>query len=286
MVKLFLAFMIALLLLSCQFDQPQGSEAAQQQAGSLFIIGGGSRPPDLISRMIDEAGLKDGGYVLILPMSSSVPDSAIIWSSVQFTEQGIANVSGINFKPGEEPRQSALDSLENARLIFISGGDQNKFMSIVGGNAIEDAIHKAFRNGSMIAGTSAGAAVMSKLMITGNELRNPEYTATFRTIQSENLELSSGLGLIEDAIIDQHFIWRSRHNRLLTAIIEHPEKMGIGIDESTAILVRGNKAEVVGLAQVMVYTNPDSSFKEHQDRLGARNLRTDIYLPGESFIIK
>lgn len=271
---------MGLVFCACNSSEQHNSK------GGLFIIGGGSRPVEMVERMIEESGLRAGGYAVVLPMSSSLPDSAIIWSSEQFVLAGISNITSFNFLPGEVPAPSKIDSLKNASLIYISGGDQNRFMSIVAKTEIEQAIETAWSKGALIAGTSAGAAVMSKLMITGNELRSPEYTSTFRTIQSENLELSRGLGLIEQAIIDQHFIWRSRHNRLLTAIIEHPDKMGIGIDESTAILIKGNKAEVIGIAQVMVYTNPDKSFLEYQGRLGARNIRTDIYLPGESFIIK
>lgn len=278
-------FIIALslsLLAACQSNTEYQADQ-EITKGSLFIIGGGSRPAEMINRMIDEAGLRESGYAVILPMSSSMPDSAIIWSSEQFIEAGITTITGFNFLPGETPDPTKIDSLKNAALIYISGGDQNKFMSIVAGTEIEQAIHSAYKNGALIAGTSAGAAVMSKQMITGNELRYPEYSATFRTIESENLELAQGLGFLQSAIVDQHFIWRSRHNRLLTAIIENPDMKGIGIDESTAILVRGNQAEVVGEAQVMVFTNPDHSFFEKNHKLGARNLKIDIYLSGEKF---
>jgi cyanophycinase len=264
-----------------------GSENSDREIteskGSLVISGGGSRPNDMINRMIDEADLRNGGYAVILPMSSSVPDSAIIWSSEQFFNNGITSVAGFNFEPGKDPNEQWIDSLRNASIIYISGGDQNRFMSIVANTPIETAIHEAWKNGAMIAGTSAGAAVMSEKMITGNELRNPDYTETYRTIESQNLELAKGLGLLKTAIIDQHFVWRSRHNRLFTAIIEHPELLGIGIDESTAILVKGNTAEVVGESQVMVFSNPDKSGYENNHKLGARNLKIDLYLHGEIF---
>lgn len=273
-------------LTSCNPFTNSADEQTTEIKGSLFIIGGGSRPDHLVNRMIDEAGLRDGGYVVILPMSSSVPDSAIIWASEQFLKNGINKVTGFNFLPDQSPSPQWIDSLKNASLIYISGGDQNRFMAIAGENEIENAIKTAWKNGAMIAGTSAGAAVMSELMITGDELRYPDYTSTFRTIESENIKLGRGLGLVTTAIIDQHFVWRSRHNRLLTAIIEHPEIMGIGIDESTAILVRGATAEVAGDSQVMVFRNPEKSIIEKNTKLGARNLTVDIYLPGEKFSMK
>jgi len=224
--------------------------------------------------------------VVILPMSSSEPDSAIIWSGEQFIKQGIANVFGFNFLPGETPNEAWVDSLRNARLIYISGGDQNRFMAIVKGTPIAETIHQAYMNGAMIAGTSAGAAVMSQKMITGNELKYPEYQSTFRTIEAENIEIAEGLGLLTTAIIDQHFVWRSRHNRLFTAVIEHPEMLGIGIDESTAILVKGDSAEVVGVSQVIVFSNPKRSSRNYNSKLGANQLMLDVFLPGDKFSIK
>ncbi len=100
---------------------------------------------------------------------------------------------------------------------------------------------------------------------------------------SDNIKIGRGLGLVTTAIIDKHFVYRSRHNRLFTAVIEYPDQMGIGIDESTALLIKGNEAEVVGESQLMVFKNPDDSYKEKNIKLGALNLMVDIYLPGEKF---
>lgn len=274
--------LLAILAISCSDMQPQDSKR-ESDKGTLFIIGGGTRPDKLVNRMIDEAGVRDQGYVVVLPMASSLPDSAIIWSSEQFVRNGIENIAAFNFTADADPNPQWVDSLQKASLIYISGGDQNKFMQIIAGTPIESAIREAYASGAMIAGTSAGAAVMSELMITGNELRYPEYSSTFRTIEAENLELASGLGFLTTAIVDQHFVWRSRHNRLLTAVIEHPELIGIGIDESTAILVKGNQAEVVGESQVLVFQNPDKSYREANAKLGAKNIKIDLYLPGEKF---
>ena len=282
--NIFALSIVLAVLTACQPGPDRAVEEGHPE-GSLFIIGGGSRPPEMVERMIDEAGIWDEGYVAILPMSSSVPDSAIIWASEQFLAQGINNIAGFNFLHDEEPPAAWVDSVRNAPLIYISGGDQNRFMNIVRDGPVMDAIHEAYANGSVIAGTSAGAAVMSEKMITGDELRYPEYRATFPVIESENLELAEGLGLLTTAVIDQHFVWRSRHNRLITSVLEHPDLPGIGIDESTAILVNGNEAEVVGEAQVLVFRNPDASKTQFEHKMGGRNLRLDIFLPGECFEI-
>lgn len=281
-----LIFGLCIMFASCQPSGQGSQQLSEAPKGSLFIIGGGNRPDAMVQRMIAESGLDQGGYVVILPMSSSEPDSAIIWSGQQFINQGIVHVTGFNFLPGETPDQTLLDSLQNASLVYISGGDQNRFMAIVKDTPIMDAIHEAYASGAMIAGTSAGAAVMSEKMITGNELKYPEYQSTFRTIEAENIEIAVGLGLLTNAIVDQHFVWRSRHNRLLTAVIEYPEMLGIGIDESTAILVKGDSAEVVGISHVLVFKNPTKNTRRIEGKLGAAAIQLDVLLPGDKFSIK
>jgi cyanophycinase len=158
-------------------------------------------------------------------------------------------------------------------------------MDALSGSGLDDAIRTAYREGALIAGTSAGAAVMSAQMITGDTQRYDEYHSTFRTIETDNIVLEDGLGLVETAIVDQHFLYRSRHNRLLTAILEDPSITGLGIDESTAVLLDGTEAEVVGDWQVLVFTNPERSVQRQDGKFGARNLRVDIYLPGETFTL-
>lgn len=260
------------------------SEGQSQQAkGSLFIIGGGSRPPQMIARIIKESGIDKAGYGIILPMSSSQPDSSVYYAQLPFKKAGVQAIYGLHFTNQDVHTKSKLDSILNAKLIYISGGDQNRFMDIVHNTEIENVIRKAFANGSIIAGTSAGAAVMSKVMITGNELKHADYASTFKTIEENNIETKAGLGLIDKAIIDQHFVRRSRYNRLISAVIEFPDLMGIGIDESTALLVKGNQCEVVGDSQILVFENNDKTKKIQLGKMGAKNIKLNIYLPGETF---
>jgi cyanophycinase len=271
--------LLAIILAACN-----QAETADEPQGKLFIIGGGKRPAAMIQRMIQEAGLNEGGYIVVLPMASSEPDTSVFYAARQFSEQGVSNIADFNFSTESIPTSGQLDSVKNAALIYITGGDQNRFMEVVAGTAVEEAIKSCFRNGGMIAGTSAGAAVMSEKMITGNERKQTDYRDTFRTIEADNIELGTGLGLITTAIIDQHFVWRSRHNRLITAVIEHPELKGIGIDEATAILVIGNMAEVVGESQVLVYENTDRSTTVNENqKLGAQHLMLRVLLPGDTF---
>lgn len=259
---------------------------SQLRKGKLFIIGGGSRPDAMVIRLIHESSLDKGGYAVILPMSSATPDSSVFYATEPFTKQGVHAVKGLNFVKGEALKKTRLDSIRNAKLVYITGGDQNRFMDVVRGTAIETAIREAYEKGAVISGTSAGAAVMSKLMITGNELKHKEYQSTFETIEAGNIEITDGLGLIQGVIIDQHFLVRSRHNRLISAVIEHAENTGIGIDESTAILVSDNEIEVIGESQVVVIRNPNKSRVVRNGKLSASGLTMTLYLAGDKFNIR
>ncbi|MGC3944617.1 MAG: cyanophycinase [Chryseolinea sp.] len=275
--------LILLLTLSCStlaFSQSKSPK------GKLFIIGGGSRPDAMVDRIIKEAGILQGGYGVILPMSSEDPDSSVWYANQQFIKKGINTVYGVNFRKGQTYSAAKLDSVRNAKLIYITGGDQVRFMGVVQGTEIGKAIHDAFDKGALVGGTSAGAAVMSKIMITGNELKHTEYQSTFRNIEADNIETKEGLGFIQNAIIDQHFVKRSRYNRLISAIIEYPNVKGIGIDEATAILVTGNTAEVVGASQVIVFENPKRSKTVRDGKLSAKGIVMNVYLDGETFSLK
>lgn len=256
---------------------------SQKSKGKLFIIGGGSRPDFLVDRMIKEAGLKSGETVAIFPHASEEQDSSFYYAKQQFEKRNLKALD-CAFKKDEKLSPSKLDSLKTAKLIYIGGGDQVRFMEIINSNPeVKNLLKSAYQNGKMIAGTSAGAAVMSEVMITGNQLKYKDYENTFDNIEIKNVETKQGLGFIKTAVIDQHFVVRSRYNRLLSLIIENPTYKGIGIDEGTAILVKNGAAEVVGRAQVIVFKNPKQSKKLNGDKLGAQGITLDIYLNGEKF---
>ena len=256
---------------------------SQNTKGKLFIIGGGSRPDFLVDRMIKEAGLKSGETVAIFPHASEEQDSSFYYAKQQFEKRNLKALD-CAFKKDEKLSPSKLDSLKTAKLIYIGGGDQVTFMEIINSNPeVKNLLESAYQNGKMIAGTSAGAAVMSEVMITGNQLKYKDYENTFDNIEIKNVETKQGLGFIKTAVIDQHFVVRSRYNRLLSLIIENPTYKGIGIDEGTAILVKNGSAEVVGRAQVIVFKNPKQSKKLNGDKLGAKGITLDIYLNGEKF---
>jgi cyanophycinase len=178
-----------------------------------------------------------------------------------------------------------LDSLKQAKLIFITGGDQDRFMKIVENSPVYAAIHYAYQHGATIAGTSAGAAVMSKHMITGNAYSDTVYRATFRSLINDNIEIKTGLGLICNAVIDQHFVVRSRYNRLISALALFPSLTCIGIDEATAIIVRGNTIKVSGEGQVIVMKNPNQLKITATKLIKFTDIAFSIFTDGDKFLI-
>jgi cyanophycinase len=258
----------------------------EKNTGKLFIIGGGNRTDTMMNELVDLSGIRSNGYIYILPMASSTPDSSILWAKEDFNNTGVKKISGYNFLPGVIPPKAQLDSLQNAKLIYICGGDQSRFMSVVLNSPVMDALHLAYKNGAVISGTSAGAAVMSKKMITGNQLKHKDTETGFVTIEPDNVEITQGLGFLTDVIIDQHFIKRQRLNRLVAAAIENPDELCVGIDESTAIIVDGDNAIVTGIHQVIVIKNTGKIKNIKNGLLGTEGLQLSVYLPGQKFKLR
>ncbi|KAF2333836.1 cyanophycinase [Flavobacterium daemonense] len=270
-----------LLLLITGFSQ------AQNAKGKLFIIGGGNRSDDLMKQVLAVAELGKKDYIVVLPMSSEEPDSSYIFFKTQMVKLTQNPIVMLNFNKETAQNKKLTDSVQKAKLIFISGGDQSRFMNVVQNTPIKTAIQKAYENGSTISGTSAGAAVMSEKMITGNQKLEKEYSGTFDNIRYDNLETSEGLGLLKTAVIDQHFLKRNRYNRLLSALVEFPDLTGIGIDEATAIIVRNNEIEVAGESEVIVVRKPKGIKKSNKNNLiSIENLQMSIYTAGQKFNIK
>lgn len=209
--------------------------ADESPKGRLVIAGGGA-----LSREVDEKILEISGgkkaHVVIIPQASNDP-TAGARTAAYWHQSGASEVAILD---PTDPK-AAVAAIEEADLIWFRGGNQNLLMSSLAGTEIPDAIRKRYREGATIGGTSAGAAVMSRIMIAG---RDPKDRNIAR--------LSEGLGLWPDVIVDQHFLRRMRLDRLTAAVLDHPELVGIGIDEATAVVVSGRQFEVIGASDVIV----------------------------------
>jgi cyanophycinase len=255
-----------------------------QPKGNLFIIGGGDRSSRLIQTLISTAQLSPADYIVVLPMSTEEPDTAYYYIKTELEQACSNTIANLNFTKKDTSNTKWLDSLRHARLIFITGGDQSRFMNVVLHTPIQRAILEAYRNGSTVAGTSAGAAMMSGHMITGNHfLGDTTYYATFRELRHDNIEIQDGLGLLTSAIVDQHFVVRSRYNRLLSALAQYPGLPCVGIDESTAIIVHGNNVKVTGEGQVILFSDPKNLRTTTKGYIKFDDIRMSIYTEGDSF---
>lgn len=259
-----------------------------QNKGHLVIIGGGDKPSYIMQKIVDFAG-GPNSKIVVIPNASSDPLGSAEYNVQEFKNLGCLNVDYILFNREDADNDSLVKNLEGATGIFFSGGDQAFLTRDMLGTKLLDKVYEIFNNGGVISGTSAGAAVMSKLMITGNELINKDTTDIFISIQKGNVEVKEGFGFVNTAFIDQHFIKRKRLNRSISVVLENPDLLGIGIDESTCIIVNPDETfEVLGENQVVVFDASDcSNIKlDKNGNLGAENLKMHILLSGDKFDIE
>jgi cyanophycinase len=209
-----------------------------QSPGAIVAVGGGGTTETIVQRTLALAGGRDA-VVVVLPQSSALANAGD--SSVKmWLAAGVKSARTLDFgEPG------AREVLAAASLIWIPGGDQNRFMKAITGTGLDDVIRARHRAGVVVGGTSAGAAVLSALMITGE--------ADLHSLGAGTTVLGKGLGLWSGGIFDQHFLQRQRNNRLLSAVLDHPDLIGVGIDEATAVILRDGQLEVVGRSAVVVY---------------------------------
>ena len=243
--------LLAVLLgAACSYDTNYAKLSSQQTkfdrhtheptVGPLIIVGGGGTPDVVKQRAIELAG-GPTAPVVIIPQASRRPEAGA--ENVAFWKKtGATNVTALTLK--REQRDAEIELLKQAKFIWFSGGDQSRLMDALREANLIDLIKQRHRAGVVIGGTSAGAAVMSQRMIIGN--------AELEAIVRNGTPLANGLGLWPGTIVDQHFHRRRRFNRLLSAVLDHPDQIGIGIDERTAVIVQGDGFEVMGESSVLV----------------------------------
>jgi cyanophycinase len=176
--------------------------------------------------------------IAVLPQASAEADAGD-GSVKMWQDAGAKEAVKVTFAD----RDAAAAALKRATLIWIPGGDQNRFMKAIQGTGLDDVIRDRYRHGVAVGGTSAGAAVLVEAMFTGD--------ADLKSLKSGSTIIAPGLGLWA-VLVDQHFLTRQRDNRLLSAVLDHPDLVGIGIDESTAVIVRGDAFDVIGKSAVVV----------------------------------
>ncbi|MDT3695900.1 MAG: cyanophycinase [Ignavibacterium sp.] len=257
-----------------------------QTKGKLVIVGG-VQTTEIVKKYVELAGGSDA-KIIVIPNAGSDP---VYWSEVQvkeFNDLG-AQAQYLLFTRETADDKSNLEKMDWANAVFFLGGDQSILTHDMLGSKLLQKVFDIYNNGGVVGGSSAGAAVMSEVMITGNELVNKDSSVSFVTIEKGNVEVKKGFGFLKNAIVDQHFIKRKRHNRTISALIEHPDLFGIAIDESTAIVVYPDETfEVIGNNQVLVYdpTNGKNIREDKNGNLGITNMRLQVLINGDKFDMK
>jgi cyanophycinase len=233
-----------------------------EKNSTLIIIGGKEDKKDDMLILNEISKRAQNGKLVIATIGSDVPLD--VWSDYRiiFRDLGVQNIEHLSVTSIEEARQPELLSiLENATVVYLTGGDQLKITTRIGGTPIADRILEIFESGGTIAGTSAGASVMSTTMVIGGE--NDSSHKIGRAM------MAPGLGLISQMIIDQHFAQRGRIGRLLGAVALNPGLLGIGIDEDTSIIVEKQSFRVLGSNAVyvvdgreVIHTNVSQAVKD------------------------
>jgi cyanophycinase len=257
------------------------AETLIEERGHLILNGGGSRPAVVMETFIELAG-GPGASIVVFPTASELADTGEVYRDLFEKEYGCTGVWVAAVVGPEDARDRKLaDRVRGANGIWFAGGDQRRITTALAGSPVGAAVRAAFEAGAVVGGTSAGTAAQSELMITGD--------GNFTVIARETVEYTAGMGLFPGVIVDQHFVARRRQNRLISMVLEHPELLGVGVDEATAVWVRPDGTfKVLGDGWVMVYDASGARITagarpDGRTALGVRDLKTHVLLPGELF---
>lgn len=257
--------------------------------GHLLIVGGGRQPPELVARFVELAGGPGRARIAVLPMASGEPEASGREKAEELRGLG-AETFVLQLTREQAMTDSAARLLDGVTGIWFTGGDQSRVTPVLRGSPVLDAIRARWRAGAVVGGTSAGAAVMPDSMLTGNQYRPGVDTAgyyedAYPQIARRTIQVVPGLGFVPGAIIDQHFIRRERHNRLLATVLERPALIGVGIDEGTAVEVGPDgRWTVRGAGAVVVYDARRARITPSAAQvLGAIEVRMHLLPPGSVY---
>lgn len=265
---------------------PSNNHNNGQKRGYIIPIGGAEEKfnnPEILDRFIDVCGGKNA-RIAIIPTASELEDTGRNYEKL-FRKIGVRHAEVLNLIRREDCKSDRyLEYIDKADGVFMTGGNQLRLSTTLGGTPVAQAIRRRNAAGMHVAGTSAGAAFMPEHMIAGGE----EGSTPSPTM----VTLAPGLGLTNNFIIDQHFRQRDRLGRLLTALAYNPFAVGIGLDEDTAAFIRpGDDLEVVGSGGITIidpsklsYSSMDRARRD--DPVSLIDVKLHILIAGGRFEIK
>ncbi|GAB56185.1 cyanophycinase [Glaciecola punicea ACAM 611] len=253
--------------------------------GYVIPIGGGEEKmnnPEILSKFVKLSGGNDA-VITVVPTASQLDDTGKRYQKI-FEEIGVKKTYSLPITDRNDAKNPAyVKILEKSTGIFVTGGNQLRLSTILGGTPIAQAIRQLNAKGVNYAGTSAGAAIVSQHMITGG---------SSGTVPTEGgVNLAPGMGLINTIVVDQHFNERNRLARLLSAVSFNPFLVGIGLDEDTAAFIDHNNVfTVVGSGAITVVDPSDIEYSSMAkaragDALTLLNLKVHILSSGARYDI-
>jgi cyanophycinase len=228
--------------------------------GPLYVIGGAEdklRRRTVLRRFVDACGGGDARIAIIPTASSLGPEIVEVYAAL-FERLGAASSVAVRPESRDEANDARLvGRLDDVTGIFMTGGNQLKLSAVINGTSLGDAVRAAHVRGVTIGGTSAGASIQSSHMVAfGPGGSTPKQRMT---------QLASGLGLVHDCVIDQHFAQRNRYGRLLMLVAQSPNLLGMGVDEDTAaVITDDNEVAVIGRGVVTIIDGADMVSNAHE----------------------
>ncbi len=223
--------------------------AANASAAGFFVAIGGAEDKTsaraVLRRALTLAGTP-APVVTVIATASQIPEIVLPMYQETFAAMGVAEVHLLDVRNRQHANDPAIAAqVSAADVVFLTGGDQLRLTHILGGTALLAAMRRRHAEGAVIAGTSAGAAAMSRTMIYDGEAA--------ASLHKGNVKMTSGLGFVPGVVIDSHFVQRGRLTRLLEVGAANPERLGIGLGEDTAVVVHpGRVLETIGSGHVIV----------------------------------
>lgn len=233
-----------------QGSDGNGDPGVGPKAGTLIVAGGGRLGPEIMDRFIQLAGGR-GARIVILPGAGEQDSFPPDWPGFAvFREAGVADVKILHTRdPKVADRESFAMLLRQATGVWIPGGRQWRLADAYLDTRTLQELFAVLDRGGVIGGTSAGASIQASYMVRGAVEGNT-------IVMAEGHE--RGFGFLRNVAVDQHLRARGRENDLLRVVARYPELLGIGLDEGTAIVVRGDIAEVIGRGKAAFYNTRDA----------------------------
>lgn len=243
--------------------------------GTLVIAGGGRLPATIEAAFVASAG-GQGARIAVLPAASEEPNESAQTMVVRLRQLGAVPMVVDPRSRAESEAWGQRKETATCTGFWFTGGDQNRIADLIGDTSLHRLIRAAYQSGGAVGGTSAGAAIMSKIMVTGKDRLGQEALSEFGPGAYRTRD---GLAFLpERVLVDQHFLRRGRENRLISLIMDHPDHLAMGIDESTALVVKDGKASVIGDRSVMVFDPSGWSL----DGAAFRDLRIHVLRAGQT----